>query len=400
MEEIIKPVMETLQENYMTPIWEIVNMDDNVKRSLPGFLLNPDKVIFYLGKNYLAIEYVGVYNKQIVNGWNVETAFFDYSDAENFIEQVVGVSFDGTGIPVPIMDEIDDFFVATTGATEILTNNNWNFLAQEMMFMLNCNGVRLIDGGPKRIRNSFFYTKSNEGLKVRNIQWMEIFPIERVDLDDDNEEIKVTFWPNIYQMALRDSQYTIPEKFNYQYEKLIILNRFIELYNSDGVSETDITRFLSHVEHQFILKMAFFGQQVNYEKECEWVGDSEKDAIRPDYFITGANGSADIVEFKLPTIKTESAIVGRNNRETFSAELHSYIAQTRVYSEYFEDPRNREHVNERYNINVYKPRRFLVVGRRWMFPTETWRSIESDYPQITIRTYDDIVDTVMGYLTS
>ncbi|CAH1208273.1 hypothetical protein PAECIP111891_03187 [Paenibacillus allorhizoplanae] len=398
MDEIITELMSTLRDKYLSQIWFALEHNKELKRSFPAFLLNPDNICIYLGKNHLAIEYVGPYKKEIVDGWEINFTINDYSESENLIEEIVGLKFNGTGIPVPIIDEMDDLFVATDEATTILVDNNWNFLAQEMMFCLNTNGLILAGEKQMRIRNSYFYAKSGDGLKVRNIQWMDIFPISRKDVDEDHEEIGVHLWSNITSLALRDSRYTIPEKFDFQFDKLTILNRFIELFNSENVSETDITRFLSQPEHHFILNMAFFGQYVSDEIECAWVGEPDRSAIRPDFLITASNGFADIVEFKLPDLKSNSAVVGRNNRETFSAELHSYIAQTRVYSEYFNDPRNREFVKNTFGIQVYLPRRFLVVGRRLMFPPELWRAIENDYSNITIRTYDDIVATVMGFL--
>ncbi len=400
LEEIVTPFLKHLTDNYTSIIHKEYDLNKEIKQKLPAFLLNPDELAIYLGKDHLAIEYIGPYKKKVVHNWKTKVSIFDYSNEENFIEKIIGLPLIGTGITAPIFDESDDLFLATTSATEILTENNWNFLAQEMLFMLNMNGVQLLGKGPMRIRNSFFYDKNGNGLRVRNIQWMDIFPIHRTDIDSETEQITVSFWANLHAMALRDSHYTIPEKFDFQHDKLSILNRFIELYNSEGASETDITSFLSQPEHHFILNGAFFGKTIHPEKECIWITHPDKKPIRPDFFVTTSDGYANIVEFKLPNFKTNSVIVGKDNRETFSAELHSYIAQTRVYGDYFNETLNRKYVQEKHNIKVYKPKRYLVVGRRRMLPLETWKEIEADYSQITILTYDDIVDTVMGFLMS
>ena len=68
----------------------------------------------------------------------------------------------------------------------------------------------------------------------------------------------------------------------------------------------------------------------------EWLS-GKKDNIKPDFFILRANGYADIIEIKLPNIKSNS-IVGKNNREYFNSELNTYITQTRVYATFFDDP--------------------------------------------------------------
>ena len=46
------------------------------------------------------------------------------------------------------------------------------------------------------------------------------------------------------------------------------------------------------------------------------------------------------------------------------------------------------------------PKRWLVVGRRWMFSSDDWKKIEHDYKDFAIRTYDDIVDGIRSQLYS
>ncbi|MDC4808472.1 DUF4263 domain-containing protein, partial [Acinetobacter baumannii] len=103
----------------------------------------------------------------------------------------------------------------------------------------------------------------------------------------------------------------------------------------------------------------------------------------------------DIVEFKLPTLKGNT-VVGKDNRESFCATLQSYISQTRVYSSYFDDPNNRQWVKDTYGLDVYKPRRILIVGRRSDFNTNEWREIMADYRDLEIMTFDDLIDGVVA----
>ena len=136
------------------------------------------------------------------------------------------------------------------------------------------------------------------------------------------------------------------------------------------------------------------GTGVHSQVKCDWQSE-EKDEIVPDFFVVRANGYADIVEFKLPKVKGNT-VVGRNNREQFSAEINSYIAQTRVYRSYFEDPNNRKWFEKKYGFKVYKPKRYLVVGRRNDFECDEWVEIKADYTDVEIVTYDDLIDTVVS----
>lgn len=124
------------------------------------------------------------------------------------------------------------------------------------------------------------------------------------------------------------------------------------MFGNSENSEPTITSFLAQQENHFILNMGFMGTGVHSQVKCEWQSE-EKDEIIPDFFVVRANGYADIVEFKLPKVK-RNTVVGRNNREQFSAEINSYIAQTRVYRSYFEDPNNRRWFEKKYGFKVCK----------------------------------------------
>jgi hypothetical protein len=289
-------------------------------------------------------------------------------------------------------------YVPTNAAFDVLSENGWSFSAQPMMMGLNSGGFFLEPGEFTRLINCFFYGTDHHGLLVRQFQWIDFMPLTVIDVDEDVEAFKIRFWPEIEAQVRGDILFEYPLPQEFQEEKLIRLNRFIELFSSSGTSEPDITRFLAEQENQFILKMAFFGKEIYEEKICLWA-DESRSAVRPDFFVTQPNGYADIVEFKLPTLKG-SAIVGRENREAFSAELQQYIAQTRVYRDYFADPRNRSYVEQTHGIRVHHPRRWLVTGRRWMFSSDEWRSIEAEYDRFGIRTYDDLVDGVRAQLYS
>ena len=140
--------------------------------------------------------------------------------------------------------------------------------------------------------------------------------------------------------------------------------------------------------------MSFNSVAVKSEIQCEWQSE-KKAAIRPDFFIKRPNGYSDIVEFKLPSLKNNT-VVGINNRETFSAELNSYIAQTRVYTQYFNDPNNREWVSKHFDIKVKNPKRTLVIGRRRDFLVDDWKDILDEFNNLEIITCDDLVDGVVA----
>ena len=187
-----------------------------------------------------------------------------------------------------------------------------------------------------------------------------------------------------YKMVIND----------FKYIKLPQINRFVELVGNSNTTEPQLTSFLELPENKFILSMGFLGTEIHPQLLCDWQSQN-RESIKPDFFIVRPNGFADIIEFKLPNLKGNT-VVGKSNRETFSAEINSYISQTRVYKEYFEDPNNRNWVEEKYNIKVRYPKRILVVGRRWDFSSDEWKEIIDDYRDIELITFDDLIDGVVS----
>ncbi|AKG33312.1 Shedu anti-phage system protein SduA domain-containing protein [Paenibacillus durus] len=400
LKQLVDAIIEKMSTGYWDKMREILRKEPYLKKTFPHLLLNPEKLVIYIGKKHWAIEYIGATYQENFDVDNDELSIrlFDYSrTSEDFFEAILGFNFDGSSIRIPLPEGTNqDLYIPTNSADDILYENGWNYAAQSMMLSYNIAGIDLTEKEHYRLINCFFYGTNSHGLITRHIKWMEIFPYEVVPHDIGMSKSKISFFRDFKNQALRDVESEFPIPPDLQYDRLVRLNRFVELFSAAYLSELEITSFLAEPENQFILKMAFFAKEVHSELECHWA-ESKNKAIRPDFFITNPNGYSDIVEFKMPYLKN-STVVGTENRETFSAEINSYISQTRVYAKYFDDPRNREHVFNKYGIKVLYPKRWLVVGRRWMFDNDNWREIENEFRDFAIRTYDDLIDGVVSQL--
>ncbi|WP_339259316.1 Shedu anti-phage system protein SduA domain-containing protein [Lysinibacillus sp. FSL K6-3209] len=390
-----------LMENYWRKLWSLLEENPDLKRNFTKFLLNPEKVIFYLGKTHWGVEYIGNANsKEISSEHTVEVKILDYSKEDNLLTDILGIDYSKqTGIVMPLPEYNEDLVHPTNEAMDIMLENGWNLAGQSMLIGFNVGGFELQEGTFHRIVNGFFYGTNRSGLVTRNVKWLDLFPLKIDDMDVGVDEFTFYMWPNLADVIMHDAHFQYPRPSGFREEKWFSLNRFVELISSKDTSEPQITTFLAEPENQFILKMAFMGKNISPECELEWQSEDRK-AIRPDFFIEGSNGYSDIVEFKLPNLKNINSIVGRENRETFSAEIHSYVSQTRDYEYYFEDPKNREFAEEKHGIKVYYPKRILVMGRRWMLDTPDWRRLENDYRNIMIKTYDEVIDLVLSHLYS
>lgn len=108
----------------------------------------------------------------------------------------------------------------------------------------------------------------------------------------------------------------------------------------------------------------------------------------PDFLLEpfDQNGLADLLELKLPKVPI---VVGTKDRRRLSAKVAEAVAQLRTYGDYFDDPRNITSLRERYGLTVYRPRMFVLIGRRQALDPVAMRRLEGD---VTLWTYDDIID--------
>ena len=384
-----------LMTNYWGPLNKHVKENPHLLESFPGFLLKPEKIIYYMGRTHIGIEYIGPERISELPGEEViQAQIFDYSLVESdLLEEIIGFDYGGGRVKIPLQPIVEDLVLPTNAGADELHRLKWNYSSQNMMVGFNSAGLIAPAGQFTRIINARFFDASPEdGLKTRHVKLLDLIPCTYNDSGKDTDEFKV--WLDPYtKLVEADKDATYPVPTDFRYARLQQMNRFVEFIGDKNHSEPEITRLLASDKLGFALKMRFSAKEIFSELLCEWQS-SERKAIQPDFFVVGSDGYADIVEFKLPNIKG-SSIVGGENRETFSSIINSYISQTRIYNEYFDDPNNRAYIKSKYGFDVYKPKRHLVVGRRWDFNNQEWRSIAADYQNLTIHTYDDLIDGVV-----
>lgn len=401
-DEIVKFVGQKIMEMYWGPLYKYLKEKEHLIGTFPGFLLKHEKLVFYFGKTHLAVEYYGPERiTELDSTGKVELTYFDHTQSDkNFIEQIIGFEYDSsTDMAMPLAPYFEDLVLPTNKGFDKLTELKWNFAAQESMIAMNAGNFYIPEGQFVRMVNSLFFDADEKGLKTRHIKWIDFIPLEYDDTGDlsDSFVINFGFYPKLVEHDAH-FRFPLPEDQDFKHSKLPKINRFIEKIGNVDSTEPQITSFLAMDEYKFILSMAFLAKDIFPEVLCKWQSSNKND-IKPDFFILKSNGFADIVEFKLPTLKSKS-ITGKENREAFSAELNSYIAQTRVYKEYFEDPNNRKWFESEYGFKVLKPRRILIMGRRWDFANDDWKEIISDYSDVEIVNYDELIDGVTAQFYS
>lgn len=158
---------------------------------------------------------------------------------------------------------------------------------------------------------------------------------------------------------------------------------FEELINRSRVKELEIQKFLD--SHPSFLRG--LGYQNVYSQVV--LAREDGSSLRPDYILEPVAGDwCDVVDIKLPYVRTT---VGRSDRRALAAAVHEAAAQLREYRAYFEDPKHRRHVLERYGLRVYRPRMIVIIGRdvTELSDAELRRAMTA-YEDLTIVTFDKL----------
>jgi|GEM_PF-582538 len=397
---LVLEIVNGINEHYWNPLYKYLSENQNLTKTFSAFVIVPEQIVLYIGRTHLAIEYFGQerINELPDRKSSIRITHYDFTDSQtNLVEDIIGFKFDSTigNLTFPLPQFSEDLIYPTNKGMDELIELKWNWMAQDAILGINSPGFHIESGQFARMVNARFFDADENGLKTRHIKWLDFLPLVIEDETEKTHVIKVSL-TQLKSLVEHDANYIypLPPKDDYKFNKLPQINRFIELIGCADTSETQLTKFLDEPENRFILTMGFLSKEIHAQKICEWQSE-EKESIQPDFLIVRPNGYADILEFKLPKLKGK-AVVGKVNRESFSAEINSYISQTRVYKEYFEDPNNRNWVEKKHNIKVRYPRRILVAGRRWNFSSAEWKEILEDYKDIEIITFDDLVDGVVS----
>ena len=113
--------------------------------------------------------------------------------------------------------------------------------------------------------------------------------------------------------------------------------------------------------------------------------------LKPDFMLKPLDPqrTSDLLELKLPSAQI---YVLKSRRERLSQAVMEARAQLLEYARYFDDTRNRELIHRAYGIFAYRPRMFVVIGRRGSVDPVIRRNAELTADDIQLRTYDDIVE--------
>jgi hypothetical protein len=218
-----------------------------------------------------------------------------------------------------------------------------------------------------------------------------------VKLSDEQRVALALFGPIIKLVSLSpDGQVQFLDEQQKSHNLLYVLSaetveveRAVEeleyLMNDPRASESDFQNFFER-HPDFILNDEYREAYPHLILE-----NAEGDHLIPDFILQPVNQSAlcDLLELKLPSAEV---FVLKKNRPRYSAAVYEAAAQLREYSRYFDEATNRIRFRDKYPLlNVYRPRMFVIIGRQGVESPTVARAVETDMPDICLRTYDDVL---------
>ena len=128
-----------------------------------------------------------------------------------------------------------------------------------------------------------------------------------------------------------------------------------------------------------------------YKKAHSHIALTKEDGdLIPDFLLEplDQNSLCDILDLKLPTAKIH---ILQKNRIRYSTAVMEACAQLREYNNYFDEKNNRERILREYGLLAYKPKMIVIIGRKGSIDPISVKKMQTDFLQLTLRTYDDVL---------
>ncbi|MFZ2655459.1 MAG: Shedu anti-phage system protein SduA domain-containing protein [Victivallales bacterium] len=282
---------------------------------------------------------------------------------------------------LPITDNVFDFSFFCGHSITYLTEYFYDFTQGPSNYMMVNGFIDLNDPKQSHVvsNTTYFWSDPGGGLKIRHIDFLELIPL------DENENVLYHTEESYAVFAESIMRTRLPL---YQVKLHGILNSFIELVSLPGISEPVITHFLE--QNPEILQLAFGANQLNPQVMLIWQYDAGKPNLKPDFLFQRMDGYCDILDFKLPDLKSEP-IVGTATRQHPSSEIDTAIAQLNEYELWCSQEINRNWLKEAKGIKIHDPVKYLVIGHSSDFSASDRQRLRSTRNTFVF-TYDEFIE--------
>lgn len=356
---------------------EAVHENPRLRRTLNPAFPFPQKVRIGALENYLAVEYVGP-EKPDDPQFDTQGVYGPSHSVLDFL----GVDLSHLQCPrLPVPDNVENMQMFVGEAVGLLGDYLYDVVANPSDFLLN--GVFDFDLTPSSkalfVSNvTILWVDSSGALRVRRVDFMELHPRMEGGWGHQTPE-------SLSHFAKFLTNYQVPE---YEPGLHAVLNGFIQLVAAPENGETVLTDYLT--KHPEILQLAFGAHKLNPQTDLIWQFQTDKPNLKPDFMPVRMDGYADILEFKLPRLKSK-AMVGTATRSHPSSEVEHALSQIDEYEEWCNQEVNSRWLESTKGIKVNQPHTTLVIGHSDEFSAEDRRRLRGRR-NATIFTYDEFIE--------
>lgn len=170
------------------------------------------------------------------------------------------------------------------------------------------------------------------------------------------------------------------------------IQRFEQLLLKEDIREPELQTYFE--ENPELLYMGTRYRRIISHPILKRKGKSD---LIPDFLLERVNdGYCDILDIKLPDKKI---MVGQEDRRHFSSNIEEALAQVSEYREYFNENRNREEVEKKYNIKILKPNVLVLIGDSTNVDTEELIKIKDRRKDGEVITFKEIISQMKALLS-
>lgn len=157
-----------------------------------------------------------------------------------------------------------------------------------------------------------------------------------------------------------------------------------DLLNTNSAKELDFQEWLEI--HQIVFQVLGFTNSISHPTL-----PLDESAISPDFLVQRPNGIWEIFEIKRPDTEI---LKNQKTRSTFYSSTQAYISQCSEYADRCSQEHVREHLREKYNIEMNSnPESTILAGRaEGLDQLKTHSILARQTPKIRLITYDDLLE--------
>jgi hypothetical protein len=378
----IENISNQLNNNVFRKVDDFLHENPEIRSTLNPAFPFPRELRIGLIEGCLAIEYVGPdqpenssfkstggFYDSILDFLNIDISHLHYQSTP--LQNIPGIRiFDS------IEERIENMNFFLGDSIDILCSYSYEFSQG-----IECSSIGGIFNfmsakNPFYISNStIFWTDRAGNLKVKRIDFLEVWPM------GDKGWGYSTNCDTLSKLILSSP---IPAYDIKLHKKL---NEFVEFIGDLSRSEPQITKFIENSPE--ILQLGLSVTDLNPQVMLEWQYPSGKPDLQPDFMPIGFDGYANILDFKLPNLKSKP-IVGSSIRSHPSFEIDHALAQIDEYEEWCSQEINQQWLLKKKNIKVQHPKKYLIIGHSQNFSPEDRQKLRKRRDAI-IMTYDELI---------